>query len=88
MGDAARAAHGPAGDGQANRALVALLSKELDVPKARVLIVHGHASRTKLIDLPGVGRGHVEACLAAALPPARSAAPGKARAGRRRGREG
>ncbi len=57
----------PATDGQANRALAALLSKQFDVPKTRVLIVHGHASHTKLVDLPGIDRAHVEARLAPAM---------------------
>jgi uncharacterized protein YggU (UPF0235/DUF167 family) len=38
-------------DGAANAGVVALLAAHFDVPKSRITIVRGHASRSKLIDV-------------------------------------
>lgn len=40
--------------GQANQALVELLSRRLDLPKSRVSIVHGHTSRNKVVSVFGL----------------------------------
>ena len=36
-------------DGKANKAVIALLSKTLRVPKSRLEITHGHTSRDKTV---------------------------------------
>lgn len=41
----------PAVDGKANAAVIKLLADYYDVPKSRVVIVHGHTSRTKIIEI-------------------------------------
>lgn len=41
----------PPADGEANRQLIALLSKELKVPKSRIRIIRGETSRNKLIEI-------------------------------------
>ena len=38
-------------DGAANAAVVKVLADSLNIPKSAVEIVHGHRSRTKLIDV-------------------------------------
>jgi uncharacterized protein (TIGR00251 family) len=40
-------------DGAANRALIALLAKSLDVPKSAVAIVAGHTARLKQVRVAG-----------------------------------
>ena len=37
-------------DGEANTALIKLLSKYFDIPKTSITITHGHKSRTKTIE--------------------------------------
>lgn len=37
-------------DGEANTALIKLLSKHFDIPKTSITITHGHKSRTKTIE--------------------------------------
>jgi len=41
----------PPADGAANRQLIALLSKELKVPKSRIRIIRGETSRNKMIEV-------------------------------------
>lgn len=41
----------PAEDGRANQAVVAALAGHFGVPKRAVTIVHGHASRRKLVEV-------------------------------------
>lgn len=41
----------PPVDGKANKALIALLSKEFRVPKSRIEIVQGETSRDKVVEL-------------------------------------
>lgn len=49
-GDALRVRlRAPPADGQANRALLALLATALSIPKRNVTIRHGHGSRTKTV---------------------------------------
>ena len=45
----------PPVDGAANEALVRLLADLLDVPRRAVRIEGGHASRSKLVEVDGVG---------------------------------
>ncbi|MBI2436561.1 MAG: YggU family protein [Candidatus Magasanikbacteria bacterium] len=42
----------PPVDGEANKKLVELLSKEYDVPKSKIKIVRGMGSRNKIIEIP------------------------------------
>ncbi len=44
----------PPVDGKANVALVRLLAKEYGVPKSKIRILQGEASREKLVELPGL----------------------------------
>ena len=41
----------PAKEGRANEAVVELLSEYLDIPKSRLIIVRGHASKNKIIEM-------------------------------------
>jgi len=41
----------PPADGEANKQLIALLSKELKVPKSRIRIIRGETSRNKLVEI-------------------------------------
>ena len=41
----------PPADGEANKQLIALLSKELKVPKSRIRIIRGKASRNKALEI-------------------------------------
>ncbi len=54
----------PPVDGEANAELVALFSKLLGVPKARVELVSGETGRKKRVLLHGIARAEVEALLA------------------------
>lgn len=47
-------------DGQANTALVALLSKLLGVPKSNVTILRGETGRSKRIRIEGIERSELE----------------------------
>lgn len=44
----------PPVDGAANAALIALLAKQLDLPKSSISIVHGAASRQKVVEIAGM----------------------------------
>lgn len=41
----------PSTEGKANRAIIKLLSEYFDVPKSRISISAGHASRSKIITI-------------------------------------
>ena len=41
-------------DNKANKALIALLSKELKIPKSRIEIIQGHTNRNKVVRVEGV----------------------------------
>jgi uncharacterized protein (TIGR00251 family) len=43
----------PPVDGKANRALIALLSKELNIPKSHIQIKSGHTGRHKRVEING-----------------------------------
>lgn len=51
----------PPVDGAANDALVALLAKELAVPRRDVRIVHGSTSRAKVVEIDGTTADAVRA---------------------------
>jgi len=46
----------PAQRGKANRALVELLADKLGVPRGRIHVLRGHASRDKVIAVEGLER--------------------------------
>jgi uncharacterized protein (TIGR00251 family) len=56
----------PAEDGRANDAVLELLARTLDVPRARLALVSGHSSRDKIVVLDGLEQTHSERLLAAA----------------------
>ena len=56
----------PPEDGRANDAVLELLAKTLDVPRARLALVSGHSSRDKIVVLDGLEQTHSERLLAAA----------------------
>ena len=51
-------------DGEANKAVIELLSKFLGVPKTRLSVVKGSAGRDKTIHIQGVSETELEAMLA------------------------
>jgi len=56
----------PPEDGRANEAVLRLLAKTLDVPRATVELVSGHASREKIVVLDGLEQSQTERLLASA----------------------
>jgi uncharacterized protein (TIGR00251 family) len=58
----------PPVDGDANRAVIALLARALGVRPAELRIVHGARGRDKLVRVEGVGAEYVGRRLAAASP--------------------
>lgn len=54
-GDTIRAwVHAAPADGEANEALLRVLAKALEVPRSRLSIVRGHASRVKIVAVEGL----------------------------------
>ena len=51
-------------DGRANEAVLRLLADTLDVPRASVVLVSGHASRDKIVKLDGLEQLQTEHLLA------------------------
>jgi hypothetical protein len=49
----------PPVDGRANEALVRLVAERLGVARSRVSIVRGEASRDKLLEVEGLGKGQI-----------------------------
>ena len=49
--------------GQANREVIAALSKSLDVSRGTLTIIRGHTSRNKLVAIAGLSREEVMARL-------------------------
>ena len=47
-------------EGQANKACMNFLAKELGVSKSQVEIIGGHKSRTKMVRVTGVTAGEIE----------------------------
>ena len=67
-GDALKVAvTAPPVDAAANEAVIALMADTLRVPKSAVTIVHGHASRSKVVHVAGVT---ADAAARALTPPA------------------
>jgi uncharacterized protein len=56
----------PPEDGRANEAVLRLLAKTLDVPRATVALVSGHSSRDKVVVLDGLEQADTERLLASA----------------------
>ena len=56
----------PPEDGRANDAVLELLARTLDVPRAQLELVSGHASRDKIVVRDGLEQRHSERLLAAA----------------------
>jgi len=56
----------PPENGRANEAVLRLLAETLDVPRGRLALVSGHASRDKVVSLEGLEPGRVERLLASA----------------------
>ena len=56
----------PPEGGRANEAVLRLLAEALDVPRATVALVSGHASRDKIVVLDGLEQAHTERLLASA----------------------
>ena len=54
----------PPEDGRANEAVLRLLAKTLDVPRADVTLVSGHAARDKIVRLDGLEQSQTERLLA------------------------
>jgi uncharacterized protein len=56
----------PPEDGRANDAVLRLLAATLDVPRTRLTLVSGHASRDKIVMLDGLEQAQTERLLASA----------------------
>jgi uncharacterized protein len=56
----------PPEDGRANEAVVRLLADELAVPRNAVLLVSGHGSRDKIVELMGLEPSQIEQRLSVA----------------------
>jgi uncharacterized protein (TIGR00251 family) len=54
----------PPEDGRANEAVLRLLAETLDVPRANVSLVSGHAARDKIVTLDGLEQSQTERLLA------------------------
>jgi len=54
----------PPEDGRANEAVLRLLAETLDVPRASVVLVSGHASRDKIVTLDGGEQAQAEHLMA------------------------
>lgn len=52
--------HAPPVDGAANEALIIFLARCLGIDRRDVRIVSGASSRTKTVEVDGIGREHVE----------------------------
>ena len=53
----------PPTDGRANEALIAFLAERLDVPRARIALVSGQTSRSKVLRITGLSAAEVESRL-------------------------
>ncbi len=45
--------------GKANKALIALLSKQWKIPKSTIIIKRGATSRTKTLEIKGINKDHL-----------------------------
>ncbi len=69
----------PPVEGQANEAVMELVSELLGVKRRQVTVARGASSRSKLIEVQGVSAAQAEARLAAALAASRAEDRGDAR---------
>jgi hypothetical protein len=53
--------HAPPVEGKANTALVKLLANRLDIPKSCIFVLHGLASKSKVVQVNGLTREEVVA---------------------------
>jgi uncharacterized protein (TIGR00251 family) len=53
----------PPSDGRANDALIAFLAEQLVIPRARIALLHGQTSRSKVIRIDGLTAAEVNARL-------------------------
>jgi uncharacterized protein (TIGR00251 family) len=56
----------PAQAGKANEAVLRFLARTFDVPRRDLTLIHGTASRDKVVELDGLSRDVAESVLAAA----------------------
>jgi uncharacterized protein len=61
----------PPEDGRANEAVVRLLAEALAVPRKAVLLVSGHGSRDKVVELTGLDPSQIDRRLSSAALKAR-----------------
>ncbi|MDE3103930.1 MAG: DUF167 domain-containing protein [Acidobacteriota bacterium] len=57
----------PPVDGRANEALIRFVADLLRLPKASVTLLHGHTSRSKVLQIAGKSAAEVTAALASRL---------------------
>ncbi len=69
----------PPAEGQANEAVMELVSELLGVKRRQLTVARGASSRSKLIEVQGVSAAQAEARLAAALAASRAGDRGDAR---------
>ena len=53
----------PPADGRANEALIAFVAEQLNLPRARVALVSGASSRSKVLRITGKSAAEVQAAL-------------------------
>ena len=59
----------PPTDGRANQALIAFLAAELHIPRARITLLTGAASRSKSLRIAGLSAAQLRATLSDTLAP-------------------
>lgn len=64
------AVHAPPLEGRANQALIAFLAESFSVPRAKIDLISGELSRSKVLLLKGAKLAQVNAALVKLLPPA------------------
>jgi hypothetical protein len=64
------AVHAPPLEGRANQALIAFLAESFSVPRAKIELISGELSRSKVLLLKGAKLAQVNAALMKLLPPA------------------
>jgi len=55
----------PPADGRANQALIAFLAERLGIPRSRIALVTGAASRSKTLRITGLGAAEIQSLLGA-----------------------
>jgi hypothetical protein len=64
------AVHAPPLEGRANQALIAFLAESFSVPRAKIELISGELSRSKVLLLKGAKLAQVNAAVVKLLPPA------------------